>query len=555
MKAIDAMARILQQEGTEFMFCFPSNPLIEAGAKLGIPPIMARNERTMINMADAYTRVSNGRRIGVCLAQWGPGVENAFGAIAQAFNDSVPILFIPGGSKRDRIGASRHFDAVKNFAGVTKWAESINDASRVPDLMRRAYGYLRNGRPGPVMLEVPEDVFYDEIDDGFAYRPVNATKSSGDPKDVAAAIRMLLAARDPIIHAGQGVLYAEATNELREFAELVNVPVMTTLLGKSAFPENHPLALGLGASAATKAVDHFLKKADLVFGIGCSFTQTWITAPVSADKTLIQISNDPLDLDVDRPIDQAILGDARLVLQQLIAEAHKQIASHGARSNNGPAAEIRAVRDQWWSDWMPKLRSDEVPINPYRVIWELLQIVDRESTIVTHDSGFPREQLMPFYEVISPRGYVGWGNTTPLGSSLGIALGAKLAAPDKLVVNVMGDAAVGQGGMDFETAIRLRIPILTLVLNNSVITASEKQYPITVEKYGIKQLSGDYAGVARALGAMAERVEQPSEIVPAMRRALESIESGRTAVLEFITKEEQAVSKHWTPSDLVTTNA
>jgi thiamine pyrophosphate-dependent acetolactate synthase large subunit-like protein len=195
--------------------------------------------------------------------------------------------------------------------------------------------------------------------------------------------------------------------------------------------------------------------------------------------------------------------------------------------------------------WMPKLTSNETPINPYRVIWDVAHAVDRSQTIATHDSGNPRDQMLPFYEALVPRGYLGWGKSTQLGTGYGLALGAKLASPEKLVVNVMGDAAFGMIGLDVETAVRERIGVLTILLNNSALGGYEHHLPIATERYRTKFLSGNYTGVAEALGAYAERVEQPAEVVPAIKRARDITTSGRPAVLEVITREEGAFSKAW----------
>ena len=192
---------------------------------------------------------------------------------------------------------------------------------------------------------------------------------------------------------------------------------------------------------------------------------------------------------------------------------------------------------------MPHLTSGETPINPYRVVYELQNTLDRANAIVTHDSGNPRDQMVPFFETIAPRSYMGWGNSTQLGTGLGMALGAKCAAPDRMVVNVMGDTAAGTVLLDVETAVRERLPILTVVLNNGAMGGYEHNIPIAVERYGSKFLTGEYAGVAAALGAYAERVTDPNDVSAAITRATARVENGQTAVLEFITKEFPVFSR------------
>ena len=545
MQGNTAIANVLKLEGTEYLFCYPANALIEAAAIAGIRPIMSRTERTTVNMADGYTRVTNGRRTGVVVTQSGPGVENAFAGVAHAYAESTPILVLPGGTARHRLGQSPDFDAVGTYSSVTKWATQINQAARIPEMMRRAYTFLRTGRGAPVMVQVPGDVGTEEIDEsGFDYRPVKSYKSAGDPGDVADAVRALLAAKRPVIYAGQGVLWAEASEELREFAELVNAPVMTTNTGKSAFPENHPLSLGTGAGTMTKMVRHFLDKADLVFGVGCSFTTNLASVGIPPGKVLVQCTVDTRDLNKEQQLHHAVVGDARLVLQQLSEEARRQAGAQGRRGEGSVEAELKGVKEEWLEEWMPLLTSEEAPINPYRVIWDLMHAVDRTQTIVTHDSGHPRDQTIPFYESIVPRGYLGWGNSSQLGYGLGLAMGAKLGAPEKLVVNIMGDAAIGMSGMDLETAVRHQIPILTIVLNNHVLSGYARNYPVAAERFGFTNLYGEYANLANALGTHGERVEDPADIVSAIQRAREVISTGRPALLEFMTKEENTLARY-----------
>ena len=544
MNGAQAIARILKQEGIENLSCFPSNPIIEAAAAEGIRPIICRQERAGVNIADGFSRVSNGRRIGVFAMQYGPGAENAYGGVAQAFADSVPILLLPAGYPRDRADTSPNFGAALNYAGVTKWAGQVNSAARIPEMMRRAFSHLRTGRPGPVLLEVPGDVSAEEVDEAALNAPtVAAVRSAGDPHDVAEAARALIGAKRPVIHAGQGILYAEATDDLRELAELLQAPVMTTLAGKSAFPEDHPLSLGTGSNTTTGMVHHFLQKADTVFGIGCSFTQTTFGVTIPPGKVMVHSTNDPADVNKDYRIDVAVVGDAKLVLRQVIDEVKRQAGAGVPREDPTPAREIAAVKAEWLQGWMPRLTSDDTPINPYRVVWDLMHTIDRRNSIVTHDSGSPRDQTIPFYEAPTPRSYLGWGKSTQLGYGLGLSIGAKLGAPEKLVVNIMGDAAFGMAGLDVETAARCRLPILTILLNNSTMGGYGARMPLATAQYGAAHLSGDYAAVAEGLGAYSERVEQPAEIVPAIRRAQKAMESGRPALLEFITAEERTVSE------------
>ena len=547
MKAAAALASILKTEGTEYLFCFPVNPLIDECARLDIRPVVARTERTLVNMADGYSRASNGRKVGVAAVQYGPGAENAYAGIAQAFADGSPVLFFPGGNPRTKSDTLPNFEAAANYQAISKWSARIDTAERLPALVRRAFTLLRSGRRAPVTLEFPADVDTEETGE-FAYTPVKPARSGGDPAAIREAIRIVLQARRPVLHVGQGVLWAEAWDELRSFAQFLDLPVMTTLTGKSAFREDHPLALGTGGYSGTAMAYHFLRNADVIFGVGCSFTNTVFAAPIPKDNVIVHVTNNEADLNKDVAARLGVLGDAKLVLEQLLEEARRQSAPR----RSFVADEIATVKAAWRAEWLPKLTSAEVPINPYRVIHELMGLVNREQTIITHDSGMPRDQLAPFWETLIPRGYLGWGKSTQLGSSLGFALGAKLAAPDKLVIHFLGDTAFGMCGLDLETAVRERIPILTVLVNNGLMGGYERWIPVASQKYRSRFLGGDYTKVAEGLGVFAQRVTQPSEIVPALRRAINVVhpasDSGPSAcpaLVEFVTCEETSLSKPW----------
>ncbi|HEX2186162.1 MAG TPA: thiamine pyrophosphate-requiring protein [Chloroflexota bacterium] len=543
MRTIDAIAQLLRQEGIRYLSCFPTTPLIEACAQAEIQPIVCRQERVGVGIADGYSRVTNGATPGVFAMQFGPGAENAFAGVATAYSDGVPVLLLPLGQAEDRLGVAPLFGAVAGFGAVTKRVEPITSPRRTADVMRRAMAALRQGRPGPVMVEIPADVALQEVPQDVALpRPIPRTVSAGDPRDVARAARALCDARHPVVLAGQGVLYAEASGELLALAEQLDLPVMTTLLGKSAFPETHRLSLGCATHVMTPAAHHFLQRADLILAAGTSLTRHFTTVTLPAGKTLIQLTNDSADLNKDYLVDYGILGDARLILRQL-GEACREIVGPHGRPNPDVAAEIETMHTAWRSAWAGKLTDRQRPINPYRVIQEFMNVFDPHDCIVTHDSGNPRGQLVAFYRAGGPRSFLGWGKSHGLGTGLGLILGAKLACPDKVCVNFMGDAAFGMVGLDFETAVRHRIPIITVVLNNGGMASEARAMPRAEADYRTSVLGGDYAAVARALGGHAERIEDPEAIAPAFQRARKvTEEEGQPVLLDFITSRETASS-------------
>lgn len=316
-----------------------------------------------------------------------------------------------------------------------------------------------------MLVEIPTDVFAGDLA-ALAYLPPARLRLGPDPEAVRAAVDLLLRAERPVLYAGQGVHWAEAWEELRRLGELLAIPVTTSLQGKSAFDETHPLALGSGGRAIPETVHRFLERADLILAVGASLTE----------------------------------------------------------SNFAVA--------------MPR----GVPLSPYRVIRDLLHTVPVERTIITHDAGSPRDQLSPFWSCTRPLTCLGWGKTTQLGYGLGLAMGAKLARPDHLCISVWGDAAIGFTGMDLETAVRERIPILSILLNNFCMAIELEVMPESTRLYRSTDISGDYAAMMRALGGHGERIERPEDIVPAIRRGIAATEAGRPALLEFITAKEKRIS-------------
>jgi acetolactate synthase-1/2/3 large subunit len=540
MKVGQAVAEIMKREGIEILCGYPVNHLLEFAAAADIRPVIVRQERIGLHMADAISRVTSGRKIGAFCMQHGPGAENAYGGVAQAYSESVPMLVIPQGYPRRIANIDPNFSSSRAMRGVSKSAEPVNLPAEVQNVLRRAFSNIRNGRSGPAIVEIPTDIWNEEIGD-IDYTPVGVHKYGPDPVDVRKAAAAILKAKRPVIYAGTGVQWAEAWPELREFAELLGAPVTTSLGGKSSFPENHPLSLGSGGNAVPKPVHHFVQNADLIIGIGCSFTETNFGIKFPKGKTFIHATLDPNHLNKDVVSSIGLVGDAKLTLAALIGELRQSIKAN--RDPKDVVAEITAVREEWMAEWSPRLHSNESPLSPYRVIWELMNTVDIKNTIITHDAGSPRDQISPFWVSTEPLSYIGWGKTTQLGMGLGLAMGAKLAKPDKLCINLWGDAAIGFTGMDFETCVRERIPILSILLNNFSMAIELKVMPVSTEKYRSTDISGDYAAMARAFGGYGERVTQPGDIKAAIQRGIEQTRAGKPALLEFITAKETRVSK------------
>ena len=539
MNSVEYVASILKAEGVTWMSCYPSNPLIEAVAKEGIRPVAFRHERGAVMAADGYSRLSDRKRFGVVAVQSQAGAENAVGGLAQANADNVPILALPGGNPLDMFFVRPNTVAARTWEPVLKRVEVITRADQTGNVMRRAFHALRSGRPGPVLVEMPADVCMAPIPNGApAYVSPSAAVYAPSAGLVADAAQQLVSAKEPLIWAGAGVMAADATAELRVLAELLDAPVYTTMPGKSAFDERHPLSVGAGGSTATGPARRWLDDCDVLFAVGSSLTATPYGQRFARDKFLIHsvIADD--EINKDTAADIGLVGDAKLTLAAVI-DAVKGLIGEAGRIT-GVQARIKEAQDDWRRQWHPYLVNDDGPLSPYRVIHEMNQVLDGENSVVTHDAGAPRDQIVPFYLATTPHSYVGWGKSTHLGFSIPLMIGAKMAAPERMCVNLMGDGAFGMSGLDIETSARAEIPITTIVLNNGIMATYPGGFPTAREQFGVSHMQGDYAGLAQAMGAEGIRVAQAAEMAPALAQAKRLNAEGKTVLLDVQTRAEDS---------------
>ena len=539
MNSVEYVANILKQEGVQWMSCYPSNPLIEAVAKEGIRPVAFRHERGAVMAADGYSRLSDRKRFGVVAVQSQAGAENAVGGLAQANADNVPILALPGGNPLDMFFVRPNTVAARTWEPVLKRVEVITRPDQTGNVMRRAFHALRSGRPGPVLVEMPADVCMAQIPEGApAYASPPPALYAPAAGAVADAARQLVDAKEPLIWAGAGVMSADATNELRTLAELLDAPVYTTMPGKSAFDERHPLSVGAGGSTAAGPARQWLDDCDVLFAVGTSLTATPYGQRFSRDKFLVHsvIADD--EINKDTAADIGLVGDAKLTLAALIDTVRGLIGEQGR--DTGVRERIKDAKDAWLKQWLPYFTNDDGPLSPYRVIHEMNQVLDGENSVVTHDAGAPRDQIVPFYTATTPHSYVGWGKSTHLGFSIPLMIGAKMAAPERMCVNLMGDGAFGMSGLDVETSARAEIPITTIVLNNGIMATYPGGFPTARETYGVSHMQGDYAGLAQAMGAEGIRVAEARLMAPALEQAKRLNAEGKTVLIDVQTRAEDS---------------
>ena len=549
MNGIDYVTQILKQEGVEWLSCFPSNPLISAAAREGIRPIAFRHERGAVMAADGYSRISGRRRFGVVAVQSQAGAENVMGGLSQAYADNIPILVMLGGNNLNEISVRPNFSAVQKYQGWAKQVEAVYTPHQVGDVMRRAFNALRNGPPGPVVVELTADVCAQEVPEAaLTYKSPKLTRQMPESGDIIAATSALLAAKRPMIWAGAGVLFSGATASVRELAELTAAPVYCTMPGKSAFDERHPLALGAGSGATTLPAHRWLSNSDVILALGTSLTHTPYGQQIQPGKFIVHNTINPEDVNKDEGSEIALIGDAALTTQALVDEVKSQTGGNGSGDRNIVEAEIAAIKAEWMKDWTPLLTSDEEPLNYYRVIHEINQNLDLENSIVTHDAGGPRDSIVPFYSATTPHSYIGWGKTTHLGFGIPLMIGAKMAEPDKFCLNLMGDGAFGMSGTDIETAARSGVAITTVLLNNSAMATYSGPSqgvigPEAREQYGVSTMYGDYAKIAEGMGAVGITVTKSDQMAPALLEAQSMNLDGRTVLIDVHANVEERRSR------------
>jgi acetolactate synthase-1/2/3 large subunit len=543
MKVAQAISRALVSEGVTLAAGIAGQsiwPVIDAiGDCEEISLMYARQERVAFDICDGFARA--GGKPAVVFTDAGPAAANLMGGIVNSWGDSVPVLFLAGHNERTKIAAkyTKELPFLDVFGPVSKWSAMVDDPSKVGEVLRRAFMHMRTGRPGPVALGLPVDVCQMEVGN-FEYTPVSTSprvRSGADPDAIERALALIAGAERPYVYVGAGVLFSEATAELVRFAEMLSLPVATTLNGKSAFPENHPLALGIGgfgrASYGSLPATMLAENADVILTVGCGFKQHATIVRPSQRIKHIQVDVDPSEMNRDHVADVAILGDAKVVLRQLCYAASRLPAAR-QKPIAQRTQQIEELRGRWAKVCQPLLYSEDTPINPFRVTREFMELVDPGETIVLHDAGTVRGTTSQHYVATQPQSFIGFGVQSAMGWSIGAAMGAKKAHPDKLVTAFIGEEAFGETAMDIETSIRNDAPILIVVKNNRKMPdmdgGKSKKLAVARFKQGV-----DIGALATALGAKAYRVEKPGEISKTLSAAIATVRGGQTSVVEILT--------------------
>ena len=530
------IAQILKQEGVQWVSTFPVCQVNNSLGREGIPMVMMRDDRYAVALADAYSRINAGSSIGVATFQGGvnaAGLQVAYAGMAQAYEDGSPVLCITDGVP---IGSTENsqFDVTSSLKSVSKWYGYLDQPGRLPEFMRRAFTMLRTGRPGPVVLAIPDaQALYDETAD--PYVPVKGWKSLPNPDDVSQAVDLLIEAKDPLIYAGEGVIYAGGSAQLKALAELANAPVVTTLKAKGAFPEDHPLFVGVRGGQ----VDHYLNKCDVLLAVGSSLSPGRFShgIPNAVAKKIIHCNVDEIHVNKVYPTAVALIGDARFTLEALEKTLSEKTSGNG-RAPGSVMAEVKSARDEAMAQYREAMASTDRPINPYRVYAGLMEVLDPQRSFVTHESGNTRDQLSTVYDTLVPRGFLGWGNVSSLGFSLAATIAAKISFPENHCVAVTGEAGLGYMLGNLEVPLRQKLGITIAHVSNGGFAGygpgfwGDGHDPFTHRVLGYDEV--DMSRVIGELGYHTERVTEPSEVGPALNRALAANDANQPSYIEFV---------------------
>jgi acetolactate synthase-1/2/3 large subunit len=523
----NAVIESLKREGIEYIFSLPGTTTLDFFDAVYHDPdinlIVSRHEQGAAFMADGYTRASG--KPGVCMASRGPGALNMAIAIQNAYMESIPVISIIGqvGQDISERDAFEEMDLVSAFRPFTKWAVEIQKAERIPELVQRAVRTAVCGRPRPVMISVPMDLQQAEIDPRFS-PATNLSRPGANPKELEAAVQLFKDSRRPVILAGGGINLAQAGDELRQFAELLNIPVITTWLRNDVFPNDHPLYLGASGFGAPKVLFEFLNRADLVLAVGCHFSE-FTTLRYSSPKADIKIINIDIESEGQNRVFSPALGivaDAKSALASLRLTAESAIdAGEIKRLHVKYAAETEDLKAALKKvSYIESGQYQGAFIHPGEMVQEIQKTLS-EDTIIVADSGSFMSWVGRHYRFVQPGTLI-----APAGGAMGFgfpaAIGAQLAHPGRTVLAVTGDGGFMMVLQELETVVRYNLPVIVVVMNNfSFANVKEKQLKMYGGRViGSEYKNPDFAQMARLFGANGERVERSEDIAPAMKRAL-----------------------------------
>ena len=546
LNGAELVVKALRAEGVEVIFGVIGSSILDLADAIARSPglrfVPTQTEQAAAYMADGYARVTG--KPGVCCATVGPGATNLLGGVAQAFLESSPVIALVGEihTKHYGKGASNFHEIEQSlvFKPVTKWSVRIERTDRIPELTSRAFRVATTGRKGPVYVGLPRDVQKNKLPEPRWVPPEQSKPAGvvrGDAAEIRRAARLLVEAVNPVILVGGGVRWAGARESVLKLAERASIPVAMT--HKGLVPEDHPLVAGIIQTSGSPVAAQIVRGADVILALGCTFSQvatgSYGHAIIPEKGRIIHVDIDPEEIGKNYPVELGIVGDARAVVEDLFAEM-EQIGQNRTAERLERLEVFSGLKAQWDADQSREMASDRVPITRLRMQGDLRNVLERNA-IVAAESGATHGWMyygFPCYEpILEP------GEYSIMGSGLCMAMGAKVAYPERQVVSVTGDGAFMMVCQELATAVANRIDIVVVVPHNDIYgNMYNKQHTHFGDRFtGTQLYVPNLAELARAFGAHGERVERPEELIPAYRRALEC---GKPAVVDVIIGREFA---------------
>ncbi|MBS3910219.1 MAG: biosynthetic-type acetolactate synthase large subunit [Actinobacteria bacterium] len=540
----EALIKSLEMEGVDVIFGYPGGVVLPIYDALyyakNIRHILVRHEQVAGHAADAYARVTG--KPGVCLVTSGPGATNVVTAIANAFMDSVPIVVITGQVATHVLGtdAFQEADITGITLPITKHNYLIKDANQLPLIVRQAFQLAVSGRPGPVLIDIPVDIAKTEIDFNYpsdftipGYKPTY----KGHARQIREAAKMMNKAEKPIIYAGGGIIKSQAWDELKELAELIQVPVTTTLMGKGAFPDEHPLSLRMLGMHGTRYANYAIMDSDLILAVGVRFDDR-VTGKVSTfapHAKIIHIDIDPAEIGKNVAVDVPIVGDLKVVLGDLVAAVKK-------------IGEPHADKTRWhemiagWKKKYPLHYHQNGEIRPEYVVEKISELSKKMDTIVATGVGQNQMWAAQFYSANKPRSFVSSGGLGTMGFGLPAAIGAQVGRPDALVFDIDGDGGFQMVSQDLATVAVNKLPIIIAILNNGYLGMvrqwQELFYDRRYSHVDLNVGTPDFVKLADAYGIKGVRVTETAEVEKVLKQAIEDREP---ILIDFVIAREENV--------------
>ena len=535
------VAQSIEREGIETLFGLAGGPIQDImgfAPHFGIRPIGVRHEQAAAFAAAAYGFVKN--EVGVAVLAAGPAVTNGVTGAHVAYDNCFPLVILGGsGPQTGRYtGTFQETDNVPMFRSITKMAVQVDSTARIPEYMAMAFRKARSGRPGPVYLDLPSDVLQNGVDEETVRWPTDyhsVAPPLGNPEQVKRAADLLLNAERPMTIVGKGVRWSEPTVELRRLIETLGMPYMTSPMGRGFIPDDHPLNFGAARSAIMGNADVVLvvgSRLNWMFGFGRQFPP---------DAKIIHIDIEAEEIGFNRAVEVGIVGDAKAVLQQLLAELEGNTAGLAERAEEGPW--LTALRDRVSGNAQSlgeRLTSDAKPIVTHRLLNEVREVFSRD-TIYSVDGQTTLATGRQVLQSYTPASRLNSGSNGCMGVGVPFAVGAKLARPEVPVVSVNGDCAFGFNAMEMETAVRYRLPIVFIINNNSGIVGGSLQSGMGLpegydERVATYVPDIRYDKILEAFGGHTENVTEPGEIRTALERAYQATQDGQVACVNVISE-------------------